>query len=135
MENKVKYGAIAGGLIVSLGIAQLLTRIFAAQRTSWSVKHTDELFERYATDYRVRNERYEHLKAHWKLIRQHTVKALTDLGLARLPKIKKREVTSITSWLEQALPELRRKVHLAENAIQVDQQEPAVDTPDDAQSL
>jgi GTPase SAR1 family protein len=111
-----QYAAIAGTsiglLIIGLGLIKGMTR----HRERWSRGHLLELFEQYATDHRVRNDRYEHLKSQWTLIGQQTVRALNDLGIARLPKVKPKESREIQHWMDTRLPELRRRVHLAEDS-------------------
>jgi GTPase SAR1 family protein len=120
-EESHVYGTILGSTVFSFFIAHLSIKVIIKQKEWWYTTHNETVFENYATQFRVRNERYQHLKAHWELIGSQTVRALKDLGIARLPKIKKREASAIMKWIEQSLPELRRMVH-------IDQTQPPTDT-------
>ena len=55
---------------------------------------------------------------------------MQDLGIDGLPKVKKKEIQAIIDWLEKKLPELRRHVHLNEDAQVTDIQVPDVQTLD-----
>jgi hypothetical protein len=113
-QLRIIYGSAASilGVVGATMIISGLTK----RRERWYAKHPNKVFEELATDQRVRNERYEHLKAHWALIGPQTLRALSDLGIRRLPKLKKKEAQTVAKWVTERLPELRRQVHLAEDA-------------------
>lgn len=111
-----KYGGIAGCVIFTFLMAQVLLSLKTKSRQRWNIRHAEEVFENFATLHHVRNDRYENLKVHWHLIGSQTIRAMKDLGIDRLPKVKKREIQAIIDWLETTLPQLRRQVHLYEDA-------------------
>ena len=108
------YSAI--GALIALTLTQLTLTALTRVKERWYQRSPERVFEHLATEQRVRNERYEHLKAHWALIGPHTLRALRELGMARLPKLKHKEALAVAGWVETRLPELRRAVHLAEDA-------------------
>lgn len=104
-------GALIGGLIMVLGVAQLLYWLKTRQFTG----QPDQVFERYSTDKRVHSERQEYLKAQWAQMSKVTTQTLSNIGISDLPKIKKRELKAIQDWRERRLPELRALVHERES--------------------
>ena len=114
-QEKVIYSVM--GSIIPMVFASMVVKLLTSQRERWYAKHPSKVFEHFATEQRVRNERYEHLKAHWALIGPQTLRALNDLGISRLPKLKRKEAYQIAKWVSERLPELRRAVHLNEDTI------------------
>lgn len=126
-QQQIMYSMIFSILptLITIFIVNFMTR----RRERWYARNPDKVFELYATDQRVRNERYEHLKAHWKLIGPQTLRALNDLGIKRLPKLKKKEAQIVAQWISERLPELRRQVHLREDGVGLTPAPPAPPAP------
>jgi GTPase SAR1 family protein len=129
-SENLKYAGMGGSILTFLIFAGLLVSFKTKQRQNWSLNNPLEVFEGFATLHHVRNDRYENLKAHWHLIGSQTIRAMQDLGIDGLPKVKKKEIQAIIDWLEKKLPELRRHVHLNEDAQVTDIQVPDVQTLD-----
>ena len=108
------YSAV--GSLAAVALTQLTLNLLTRAKEAWYLRSPERVFEALATEQQVRNERYEHLKAHWALIGPQTLRALRELGIARLPKLKRKEALEVARWVETRLPELRRAVHLAEDA-------------------
>jgi hypothetical protein len=116
-EPMIKYGIVGLSIFIAVLLGVNLSQFFAHQKFKWFKGHLDEVFEQYSAEHRVRNERYQHLKAQWHLMSQYTARALRDLGVSRVPKLKKKEIKVIHQWRELRLPQLRSIVHQRENEI------------------
>ena len=73
--------------------------------------------DRYSREHHVNNERQAHLKSQWSQMCHLTARTVRDLGIAKIPKLKKREVKMLREWRENRLPQLRTIVHQRESEL------------------
>ena len=112
LSPPLTYAAIAFATLFSFMICYWFTQVVTSHAVYQAQNDPTAVFEQYATVYRVRNEQYETLKAHWQTISNQTLKALSDIGPAKLPKVKRKETELMSTWHSTRLPELRRRIHL-----------------------
>ena len=104
-----------GGLLIAGIIAKLALQLMSGTKQRRFARAPDLIFDQIAQEDRIKSEHYEHLKSHWRQISTHTMRAINELSLGRLPKLKRREAVQIQSWLRETMPKLRARVHLAED--------------------
>lgn len=115
LAGEERHVATAVATVTLMVITSLIVSLIAKRKEAWYQKQPEQVFEQLIKDLRVSGEREEHLRAHWRLISDHTLKALTKLGLRSLPKLKKKESRAIAQWVTGRLPALRGRVHHAED--------------------
>ncbi len=116
-EESLKYAGVAGSIFISVFLGISFRNFRVGRKLKWLDQHPNEVFELYSTTHRVRNDRYQHLQAQWRLIFKHTMKALKDLESQGLPKFKAKERKAVEQWRTFRLPQLRTVVHQRENEV------------------
>jgi hypothetical protein len=116
-EHKVKLALSMAPVILSILIAKVLLNFLSSIKLKQFVSQPQQLFDLISSTERLKADRFEQLKAHWKVIAEHTTRTVREIGLSNLPKIKSKEALMIGNWLEVMLPALRSKVHQAEDQI------------------
>jgi GTPase SAR1 family protein len=116
-SQNIKIALAIAPVVFSLFMANVLLNLISKIKLNHFINQPQNLFDLISSTERLKADRFEQLKAHWKVISEHTTRTVKEIGLANLPKIKTKEALMIGNWLEVMLPALRSKVHQAEDQI------------------
>jgi hypothetical protein len=116
-SDTLKYAVIGGSIGGGLLIGAILSKLISVNKVRWFLNNLDQVFDKYSVDYHVHNERQAHLRSQWSQMSHLTSRTLRDLGISKLPKLKKREVKALREWRESRLPQLKTAVHQRESEL------------------